>query len=182
MNTEVRSILQIIFPPVTSCCNFLKPKVNLKKSKALKWKMKKGDKKKKRWFEQLKTWSERYGMIIGSQNLKKKRVLSMRPYRKEETNLLLACSLFPGRDWKQFFQEKKRKAAEWKHKNNKTYFNHTSDCQLPVEPGICVKKKKTLSSASHLLCGQTVMPQGKSHDRKIKRDISWVPFERFTSL
>lgn len=83
----------------------------------------------------------------------------MRPYHKEERNLLLACSLFPGRDWKQFFQEKKRKAAVWKHKNNKTYFNHTSDSRMPVEPG---KRTRTCSTYLPLhLRGNTVT--GKQH-------------------
>lgn len=51
--------------------------------------------------------------------LKNKRQLSKRSYHKEQRNLLLACSLFPGREWKQFFQVKKRKAAVWKQKTTK---------------------------------------------------------------
>lgn len=51
--------------------------------------------------------------------LNNKRQLSKRPYHQEERNLLLFCSLFPGREWKQFFQVKKRKAAVWKQKTTK---------------------------------------------------------------
>lgn len=69
----------------------------------------------------------------------KKRGLSRRPYHTEERNLLLACCLFPGTEWKQFFQVKKRKAAVWKHKNNRAHFNSTRGSQLPTH--ICKIKE-----------------------------------------
>lgn len=91
--------------------------------------------------------------------LKNKRQLSKRSYHKEQRNLLLACSLFPGREWKQFFQVKKRKAAVWKQKTTKhilTTLQAVSCLSKPVKntgrkkkahgrknPDIKKKKKKT---------------------------------------
>lgn len=78
-------------------------------------------------FEQLKKEHnlDNRGWLTHGWQKEKQWGLSMRPYHKEERNLLLACSLFPGSERKQFFQVKKRKAAVWKQKNNKAYFNYT---------------------------------------------------------
>lgn len=81
--------------------------------------------------------------------------LSKRPYHEVERNLLLVCSLFPGREWKQFFRVKNRKAAVWKHKHNKAYFNYTSESYLltqtcEIKEGIEIKGIKT-GLSTHLL-------------------------------
>lgn len=86
-----------------------------------------------------------------------KRQLSKRSYHKEQRNLLLACSLFPGREWKQFFQVKKRKAAVWKQKTTKhilTTLQAVSCLSKPVK-NTGRKKKKHMDARTQILKKKT---------------------------
>lgn len=74
------------------------------------------------WKEN-KIWTTGVDLLMAGrkkqQKKKKQQGLSMRPYHEEERNLLLACSLFPGSEWKQFFQVKKEEGSSMETKNNK---------------------------------------------------------------
>lgn len=105
---------------------------------------------------------------------KEKRGLSMKPYHKGERNLLLACSLFPRSEWKQFFQVKRGRQQYGNKKHNRTYCNY-----IALKPATLRKEKASIHEPGDKTPALWINPRFSSINTL---DHNGVPLDQVTLI